>query len=348
MKRFIDRASWGLVGALGIALLAVLAGVVNAGPLDPPGAPAPTQETLIFPPTTCAAFPIVVAGDGESFKLAGNVELPAGCAKNGIEISGPNVTLDLGGFSVEGGAGSGDGIVVEKFGCCVSGSIIRNGRVVGWSGDGIDAANGTRTVIEDVTVVSSGTVGIRAGVNSIVRGCNVAVSGNAGVMIAEGTLVDGCVVASSGAQNYLLADTAATNVGSRLTNCISSLGSSKGIEIFQDGSTVENCTVSRSATNGISTSQDGIVIRNNTVDGAGAAGITAVGTGARVEANTATNGSSVGISIGGSGNLVIRNSTRGNAGGGYSIGAGNMAGTVVTTETAMNAAANDLINIAVP
>lgn len=46
MKRIIDRAGWALAGALGLMLMLVAARVIQAGPLDPLNAPAPTMKTL--------------------------------------------------------------------------------------------------------------------------------------------------------------------------------------------------------------------------------------------------------------------------------------------------------------
>jgi hypothetical protein len=46
MARIIDRISFAIIGALAFALIAVLAGIVDAGPLDPPGTPGSTMKTL--------------------------------------------------------------------------------------------------------------------------------------------------------------------------------------------------------------------------------------------------------------------------------------------------------------
>ncbi len=46
MIRITNRLGWGIAGALAIALLATLGGVIYAGPLDPPAPPAPTMKTL--------------------------------------------------------------------------------------------------------------------------------------------------------------------------------------------------------------------------------------------------------------------------------------------------------------
>lgn len=46
MARIVDRISFTLIGALALGLIAALAGIVDAGPLDPPGAPQSTMRTL--------------------------------------------------------------------------------------------------------------------------------------------------------------------------------------------------------------------------------------------------------------------------------------------------------------
>ncbi len=46
MRSLFPKAGWMLSGVLALYVLAALAGVVTGGPLDPPGAPAPTMKTL--------------------------------------------------------------------------------------------------------------------------------------------------------------------------------------------------------------------------------------------------------------------------------------------------------------
>ena len=46
MLRAFDRMLFAVIGALTLALVAVLAGLADAGPLDPNGPPAPTMKTL--------------------------------------------------------------------------------------------------------------------------------------------------------------------------------------------------------------------------------------------------------------------------------------------------------------
>jgi hypothetical protein len=46
MRSIFPKAGWMLAGVLALYVLSALAGVVTGGPLDPPGAPAPTMKTL--------------------------------------------------------------------------------------------------------------------------------------------------------------------------------------------------------------------------------------------------------------------------------------------------------------
>jgi hypothetical protein len=46
MRTIFPKAGWMLAGVLALYVLSALAGAVTGGPLDPPGAPAPTLKTL--------------------------------------------------------------------------------------------------------------------------------------------------------------------------------------------------------------------------------------------------------------------------------------------------------------
>jgi len=46
MRTFTTKAGWAIAGLLGLTLVAIWAGVIQAGPLDPPAAPAPTMKSL--------------------------------------------------------------------------------------------------------------------------------------------------------------------------------------------------------------------------------------------------------------------------------------------------------------
>jgi len=46
MRTFTTKAGWVIASLLGLTLIAVWAGVIQAGPLDPPGAPSPSMKSL--------------------------------------------------------------------------------------------------------------------------------------------------------------------------------------------------------------------------------------------------------------------------------------------------------------
>ena len=72
----INTAILIFIALTGVAIVTMLATRAYGGPLDPPGAPSPTQPNLIYQPASCAGFPIVLSAPG-SYKLASNI---TGCA----------------------------------------------------------------------------------------------------------------------------------------------------------------------------------------------------------------------------------------------------------------------------
>lgn len=88
-----------LLVLMAAAIIGVLATRAGAGPLDP-GAPASTMYNVIFRPSSCAGFPVVISASG-SFQLGSDI---TGCSgKDGIEIATSNVTIDLNGHNRSGG-----------------------------------------------------------------------------------------------------------------------------------------------------------------------------------------------------------------------------------------------------
>src|ERR1051325_5982475 len=77
--------------------------VLAQGNLAPPGAPAPTMKSLaqIEPRTPISSLPFSITQPG-SYYLSGNLT-----GTTGITIAASGVTLDLNGFELVGGAGSG-------------------------------------------------------------------------------------------------------------------------------------------------------------------------------------------------------------------------------------------------
>ncbi len=72
------------------------------------------------------------ADEPGTYVLTGDLG-PCGAAY-GIRILADGVVIDLGGFALEGGLGSGPGIVAPG---AAEGVVVRDGRIAGWGGDGI-------------------------------------------------------------------------------------------------------------------------------------------------------------------------------------------------------------------
>jgi len=242
-----------------LAASLALAAPVFAEPVDPPPGPvAGTGATQIFD------IPFTITEPG-SYRLARDVVASGGI--NGITIEADNVTLDLGGHSLNGGgitAGQGfEGIVLSGNRTNVT---IRNGRIADWANAGIwdSGTNDTDVVVEDVTITDVGIGGVEFfATQATVRGVvvrnaspTIAVADNSrvidcrainslgnGISAGPNAVITGCVVqgaASAGVNagaNANVSDTTAVGngtfgftlgAGSLATNCVASDNGSNG------------------------------------------------------------------------------------------------------------------------
>ncbi len=311
MPRIMNKLGWGVAGALGIALLASFAGVILAGPLDPPvgvTTSTSTQEVLIFQPSCPGGLPITLSAPG-SYRLAQNITGCGGGA-DGIDITAAGVTLDLGGFSMTGVGGSNAAIRVFPG---ASNAVVRNGTVNGWGSFGVDieAANG---LIADLNVSSGGYMGIFVfGASASARISRCATTGNAatGIYVSDGAhaIVEGCESASNG--NYGVA----TRLGSTITIVGSDVHDNawSGIDLFGGtGSTVINNTVKSQGANGIVAGDAGSAITGNTVADNGNHGVNVTGDAVTIEGNTITQNHAQGIYSVGNRDRILNNHVSGN------------------------------------
>ncbi|RMD64345.1 MAG: hypothetical protein D6824_04110, partial [Planctomycetota bacterium] len=117
MRRHTMNGRWSMA-----AVVAATTGAqALAGPLNPPAGPiAPTHKTLTEVEPRIAVSADNTPGDADSvFKItqSGSYYLLGDVVgerlKFGIEITAPNVTLDLNGFTLQGVVGSFSGVVVN-------------------------------------------------------------------------------------------------------------------------------------------------------------------------------------------------------------------------------------------
>ncbi len=156
------------IALTGIVLVTMMATRAYGGPLDPPGAPAPTMKTLqqVEPRTPIsqpASFPIQINASG-SYYLTENITGVPG--QHGIVINASNVTMDLNGFTLYGGGGE-YGITDPQQAGFWQGLTIRNGAIKGWD-TGVWTSLFSQSTYEDLNV-SNNSWGLVIGSGSNVR-----------------------------------------------------------------------------------------------------------------------------------------------------------------------------------
>jgi len=345
------------------ACVAVLcmAPVALSGPLDPPAGPInPTGKTLVEVEPRIAVNSVNTPGDASStfritqsgsYYLTGNIVGQA--AKHGITISSADVTLDLSGFALVGGANSLNGINVPGF---TEGIVIRNGTVRGWTQSGIEAAIDSGAV-ENIVARRNSQWGIRVSTGSfgatimncsafqnglsIVPGGGILASGAAvmtncrsthnqgvGFELSGGSSVSNSVARSNSSHGFIVSNSVATNIASTQNG-------GEGVRLSL-GSLLHASVVTGNTGAGVN-SLGGSTIRENIVSfngagGSGAPGIILTNGINRVERNTVATNNGIGVHAPSNGNIIIGNTTRSN-GTNWNIAANNVCLVVNATFT---------------
>jgi len=339
-----------IVGSM-LSVSVLLAGALIAGPLNPPAGPvASSLKTLteVEPriPLTQATTP----GDGNSifrisapgsYYLIGNVTGVSG--KSGIEIASNGVTIDLNGYTLQGVAGSLEGIVPDTGLRTLL--IIRNGMIAGWGSHGIDLDFGAPStslgnVIEDVLAVSNVGDGIKVPDGSSVSRCVAARNGGAGFVTsnnaifiactAQGNTANGfsagfgclyrdCIARSNGGSGF-----APTGTG-KFTNCSATNNSVFGFEL--NSSQAFDCFAASNGTTNFRLSSNCHVVQCESQ--AGPIGFDVTSTGNSIERNKCVGSTTVGFRVTGTANLIIGNAASGGPAR-YTIAAGNSVGPILT------------------
>ena len=230
-------------------LLLTATAALAQGPLAPTAAPAPTMKTLtqIEPrtpvnSTTCpgdASNTFIITTSG-SYYLTGNLAGTAG--KRGIYIQAPFVTLDLGGFILDGNFKNGTDAIYSLGGG--GNRTAFNGTLANWNGSGISLI-GDAASVEHITVTNCGQgIFLSASVTSASH-CVVTTCGQGIVSLVGSSTVSDCAVStiSSG----LAGSTVYGILGDTVTHCsvkgVSNTNASAGSSGIS-GKTISQCTVS--------------------------------------------------------------------------------------------------------
>jgi parallel beta-helix repeat protein len=287
-------------------------GPLSAGPL--------TKRLEPRQPIFAKMLPLTISQSG-SYYLAESISTSGG----GITIAASGVTIDLNGFTLEGGAGSGITTTGTPFGI-----VIQDGTVSRWPGWGIDLTGTLDGEILNVRVERNGN-GLRLYQSSVIRGCFVGRNTGIGIQTGVDALVSDSVVSDS-TDTGLIA-----GAGSIVRRTIIQGNDPDGVWL-QEGAQLLNSTVKSNHGHGVNATGDSVVIRNNTVQGNGhdgiyvggnyslvtgnlcvsngvisddSAGIRLVGIHNRADDNDVKN-NDIGIFIAGENNVLARNTMDGN------------------------------------
>ncbi len=342
-----------------IAVVVVIAAYFAvAGPLDPPAGPVTsTYKTLVEVEPRIAINAVNTRGGSTtifritqpgSYYLPGNVTGTSG--RNGIEIASDNVTIDLMGFTLQGVAGSLNGITATAVHRNIA---IRNGTVTGWGEDGVNIQGGAPpeagSTIEHLMASSNGGSGIRTGLASVVRHCTSNNNGFFGISAHAGSVISHCVAYENGGNGISTANFCT------VTHCVGRNGLASGISVGAasvvshsvaasntvvgiragNGSTISHCSTYLNGEAGIEVPGTGLVLHNQCHDNVGP-GIEVVTDGARIEGNNCT-GNAIGMHVDGVGNIIIRNTCSGNSTN-WDIVANNVVGPILDRTAPASAA----------
>ncbi len=343
------------------------------GSLTPPGAPEPMMKSLdqIEPRTPISSLPFTIDQPG-SYYLVSNL---TGDASGGITIAASGVTLDLMGFELAGGTGS--GIIGSGTPRNIT---IRNGVVRDWSGDGIALFLDTSNCqVERLRVSSNGGHGISVGMGSVVRDCIASGNGSQGIRVNSGSSVQGCTSRLNVGFGFRLIDncllqssvtTSNTSSGiftgnqCMIKDCVAGWNAGSGIVTGTDCA-IQGCTatangpipaalsagIQAGTRNRISdcTATDNIyygiwvndhcLVSDNSVQLNFVAGIFAASSRNQIDNNKLAF-NTIAIRVTGTGNTIHRNTASESSSGNYSIVGGNDSGPIGTAATATSPWAN--------
>jgi hypothetical protein len=271
------------------------------------------------------------------------------------------VTIDLNDHALVGVVQALDGINVNGTRTNIT---VRNGSLLNWPGDGVDAATAVNSQLRGLNAAKNGGAGLIVGEGSIVSSCTARTNVSDGMRASGGCRVLDCSSSNNGGDGLetgtgsTLTGCAAFNnnggginasIACTINNCSAYSNTGLGIE-SASGSTIQQCAVYLNSTNGISVDNGSLVsgcsIRSNEGNGVRAnsscrienndcsantlAQITVTSTANRIDGNHCVGGQR-GVQVVSSDNLVIRNTSQGASVLAFDIGAGNHSAAVIVS-----------------
>lgn len=194
---------------------------------------------------------LFVIDEPGSYYLTGDVTGRSG--QVGIRIAADNVTLDLGGFALQGVTGSLSGIVIEGRG--QSGFTVRNGIIRQWGDAGIVSLSSLNSVLlEALVVVGNDEDGAELFAKAnVVRSCEFRTNGGHGLYVFDNARVTDCVAAENALDGF--------DVGEEGTfsGCTAQDNGDDGFDI-NSGATLLNCNARRNGGDGFDVSSSSTLV----------------------------------------------------------------------------------------
>ncbi|MDB6125339.1 MAG: hypothetical protein JWQ71_4332 [Pedosphaera sp.] len=318
---------------LALGLFLTLDRSLAQGNLTPASFPAPSMKTLdqIEPRTPISSLPFSASTSG-SYYVTTN--LISAVVQSGIIIGADNVTIDLNGFTVDGGFNKTN---IFGFGITSGSSrtniYVYNGMIRNWGGGGVYALTIYNSRFENLRLSENG-VGMYLGSANQVLGCSITgttAANTKGISVVDGCLIKDCILTTN-------VFGIVTGNGCTIMNCTARANAS-GIQTgFRN--IVKGCSVTENTGIGISVGGECLIV-DNICNRNGGTAIAATSTNNRLDGNQVRNNTGIGIQTSaGAGNVVIRNSSSANSGGNYSPASGVGIAPIQDPSTATNPFAN--------
>ena len=343
MQRVVHRAGWVAAGVLGLFVVAAVAAIVRAGPLDPP---ASTQQTQIN------SLPYTISASG-SYILTHDLTGAGGA--NGITINAPDVTIDMRGFALvgPGGTGSEYGIYIS------SGSTqhiaIRNGVIREWAGaalfDQSYQGEYDHLLFDHDGYSASATAGIDTS-NATLSDCSVSNSGGVfhPAVLLYGGSVSRCTIQYStgvglAATGATISDTTVSNGSMDGVQCgpcsiiNATVYANAGIGIKASDTTIGNSSIYANTGDNVMLQENSTLHDSAIAQSSGANGVEVVGTGVVVSRNQIGHNHLDGVFMNccaGSGDTVEDNTVSYNQGYGVHVWQSEGAATIARNHLAGN------------